>query len=206
MTTAFQHYHRPRAARARDKRTPASREKRSFIVAGLAPRSLLWQANPGLRRAGEALIQAGVDLGQALRSKPTAQGIAWLCGEWDMRFNLYAAHAEMAARRPEDLTGLGLALRTVAPHPLVPPLAVTARYDVRRRQMQIHVRRPPGERGCLIEISPTPFVSGTFQALGGNGARRVLSGYAPGTYAVRAAMVGRDRHSPYSQTVIVIVP
>jgi hypothetical protein len=147
-----------------------------------------------------------VALRQCLGGQASVEGLAWLRNAWDVRFNLYAAHAELAARWPEDIADLGLRLRVVAPYPLVAPLSVAARYDGRRRQMEIHVRRPPGERGCLIEISPTPFVSGTFRALAGNGARRVLSGYPPGTYAVRAAMVGKDRYSPYTQAVFVTVP
>jgi hypothetical protein len=206
--------HRPRVARMPDKVSVKSRQDRSILVQSNAPSCLIWQAHPSLKDAGEALVQAGLDL--ANREKKVQQLLAQaetarrellsLRIAWDGRFTVYASCVEARARKPEDVTNLALPLREEASYELAPPRAVTARYDLEEKLLRILVKRPPGDFGCRIEISPDPVSADSFQAIPGVGARAAIPGLPPGEYWVRALMIGPTGFSAYSPLVFVRVP
>lgn len=212
MTTPSKNNHRPRASRGPDKVNVKSREDRSILVGNNAPSSQLWQGD--VKAKGETLIKSGLDLvaGEKLAQSLRAQAesaekeVVTLTIAWDEHFTLYAGEVELAATKPEDVTKLGLTLLEEQSYELAAPLSVTVRYDLITSQIRILVRKPPGNFGCRIEISPNPIVPGSWMALKGLGARRALSGYASGGWWVRALMCDMEDESEYSQPVFVMVP
>jgi hypothetical protein len=208
-----QNNHRPRAARGPAKLTVKSREDCSILVKSTAPNSAQWMADPVLQTAGTALIQAGVDLSageklvQALKSQVDSaeKGVVTLKIAWDEHFNVFAGRAELNAVKPEDITNLGLTLLEESSYKLAPAISVAVRYDILTKHIRILVHKPPGNFGCRIEISPNPIAPGSFQALKGLGARRALSGYAPGGYWVQATMIDMEDESETSPPVFVTV-
>jgi hypothetical protein len=211
--------HRSRVARSQDKVSTKSREDRSTVVGGTAPTSPIWMSHPAVQSAGTALIQAGIDLAakekeiqqldaqlQTANSKVTSLRITW-----DEKFNVYAGHVELRARKPEDISALGLVWLDEATYALAPPLGLTARYDRNAGLIRALVERPPGERKCRVEISPNPIVlpapgvPGSYKEVKGDGARRTLAGYPPGGYWLRAAIVDAEAMSSYTAPVFVMV-
>ncbi len=70
---------------------------------------------------------------------------------------------------------------------------------------RVHVKWAVGPERCAIEISPEPVGDATWAQVEGNGCRRALAGYAPGTYWVRAASVRSTGKSAWCGPVAVIV-
>jgi hypothetical protein len=205
--------HRPRVARTPDKATLKSRRDRSSVVQKTAPSSPIWKTEPSVKAAGEALIQAGADVAarearllQLTSVAETArQKVISLRITWDERFAAYASSVESRAVKPEDLTNLGLPLLEESAYPLAPPLDVTVRYDLAASVIRILVKRPPGDHGCRIEISPNPVAPDSYKEIPGDGARRTVAGLPPGGYWIQAAMVGPEGLSAYSPPVFVRV-
>ena len=214
MTVPSKSNHRPRVAKGADKVTTKSRQDRSIVVENTAATSPIWQANTDVQNTGAALIQAGIDLAKGAATVQSLQAqtdtaekeLISLRINWDERFNIYAGTVELVALKPQDVTNLGLSLLEEGSNLLAPAISVSARYDLLTSQMRIAVRKPPGNFGCRIEISPNPITPGSFQALKGLGARRALSGYAPGGWWVRAVIVDKENESDPSLPVFVTIP
>jgi hypothetical protein len=212
MTTPSKNNHKPRAARGIDKRTLKARQDRSELIKSTGAQSPLWVGE--VKLTGEALIQAGIDLGmgeklaQSLRIQADSAEKELLSLQiiWDERYGIFAGTAEIAAVKPEDLTNLALPLLEEQSYKLAPPVLVTVKYDLITAEIRIHVRTPPGSFACRIEISPNPMTPTSFVALKGKGTRRALSGYASGGWWVQALMYDNENESDYSPPVFVMVP
>ena len=212
MTTPSKNNHRPRVSRGPDKDTIKSRQVRSTVIQQNATNSALWVGD--VKSKGEALILAGDDLGakaalvHGLRGQLESAEKELLTAkiEWDERYTVYAGEVELVAVKPEDITKLGMSVLEEQSYTLLPPLAVTVKYDPLAARIRILVRKPPGHFGCRIEISPNPVAPGSFVALKGWGARRAVAGYTSGTWWVRALMFDSDNESEYSLPVSVVVP
>src|SRR5215203_727482 len=80
-----------------------------------------------------------------------------------------------------------------------------AAFDAVKGRVQIHVNKAPGMQACVVEVSPDPAGASSWQRLPGFGAVHKLSGYAPGTYWVRAASARANQISDFAGPVSVIV-
>lgn len=124
---------------------------------------------------------------------------------YDGALSVLAAHTEHLAAGAGDVQSVGLTVLSRASHELAPPLAVEARYDLAKSLIRITVRLPPGAGGCITEISTDPSDPTKWQRLKGMGARHALSGYAPGTYWLRAATMKAAEESEFTGPVAVVV-
>jgi hypothetical protein len=124
---------------------------------------------------------------------------------YDGALAVLAAHTEHLAASESDVQSVGLGVSSRASHELAPPLAVEARYDFAKGLIRVNVRLPPGAQGCVTEISTDPSDPTKWQRLKGMGARHALSGYAPGTYWIRAATMKAAEDSEFTGPAAVVV-
>jgi hypothetical protein len=78
-------------------------------------------------------------------------------------------------------------------------------FDAKLGLLRIRAKRPAGLTAVRLEISPEPMTATSFKALDGEGATAKLSGYPPGTYWVRAAMIRSRQLSAYTIPISVVV-
>jgi hypothetical protein len=65
--------------------------------------------------------------------------------------------------------------------------------------------RVRGDHKCVIEISPDPVTPTSWLRLAGTGVRRTLSGYAEGTWWIRAAPTVAAEQGDWFGPVAVVV-
>jgi hypothetical protein len=196
-----------------DKTSIQSRGDRANLTTTVAPASLIYKTHAQLQESGLALGAAGVELtaaNAALKAAKSALATArGVLGtkvlDFDAAYDVYVAHAEKFCTTPEDVTGLGLDVLDRGSYALAAPLEVLARFDVVTGLIHIHVKKAPGMRSCVVEISSNPADPTSWQRLPGVGAIHTLRGYAPGMYWVRAASVRAKDQSDFTARVAVIV-
>jgi hypothetical protein len=67
------------------------------------------------------------------------------------------------------------------------------------------VKQAPGMRTCQVEISTNPSDPASWKRVKGGSGKRTLTGYAPGTYWLRACSVRGADESDYTVAVAVVV-
>jgi hypothetical protein len=210
--------HRPtiqtnRAEVAIDKKSPLTRTNRAQVVGTNGPNSPIWKTTPEVESAGTKVVGVGTALEEAeARVQATQSELDTAVNtrdakvkEFDGVYDVYVALAESRATKPQDITGLGLALLTRSSYALAAPLGVEAVYNVIKERIRIHVNKTPGTYACVVEISQNPHDPASWKRLPGIGAVHNLSGYAPGTYWVRAASARANEVSEFTGPVAVIV-
>lgn len=210
MTTGMTNVHVDVGA---DKLSIKTRTDRAGVVGKMAPATPLYQSDPLFKDTVDKLVQSGVDLGIAetevvqleaslvkARSSLDVRRSAF-----DKAHGLCAAHVETNSGKPEDVHGLGFAVLVKTAQAFAPPVNIEARYDGARDVLRIHVIYTSGQHQCAIEISPDPVTAGSYKRLDGTGVTQTLSGYAPGTYWVRAASVRSKDRSDWFGPVAVVV-
>src|SRR5689334_12509716 len=108
--------HRLRVARGPVKESITTRSGVTSVVKSKGANNALWQQHKNLKEAGEALVQAGEEMGASEKAAAIAEADALAARQlavskriaFDGRFNVYADIAEIVAEKPEDLTNLGL--------------------------------------------------------------------------------------------------
>jgi hypothetical protein len=191
-----------------------SRIQLAALIAQFAPQSAVYAANPLLKEAVDAVLQAGVTLDAA--SKDTdAQKQAYLAsivirdtvqGQFDAHAAVLKASAQNVCKTEQDIQSLGLHRRPAkaAPAPLVPPKVIIAQPGKEKGSISVHALRMPGLTKYVAEIcdGPTP---GNFQPLPGTTARRTLVGYVSGQqYWIRYATERGVTRSAWSEPVPVV--
>jgi hypothetical protein len=196
-----------------DKQSIKTRTDRAGVVAKLTPGSALYQAQPTVQQAGVAVIAAGADLATADSAVKAAEGMLATARsareakviDFDAAYDVYVANTEKHSVTAEDVQGVGLGVLQRGKYVLTQPAQVEARFDAVKSQIRLHVKQAPGMQACVVDVSPDPVGPATWTRLPGVGARQVLSGYAPGTYWVRAASVRASEQSEFTGPVSVIV-
>jgi hypothetical protein len=196
-----------------EKATLKSRVDCSALVGSKAAQSPIWQAQSAVQDSGGKLITAGTALSAAAAVSNKADSDAaaarttvdTLTIAWDSAYGVYSANVKQYAVKSEDVSGLGLAVGERASYELAIPVAVEASYDANLGAITIHVTHAPGMTSCEIEITATPADPTSWKRIKGNGAKRTVTGYASGTYWVRAASVRAEEESDYTAPVAVIV-
>jgi hypothetical protein len=190
-----------------------SRTERAEVIGTNGPSSPIWKANEVLQDMGLKLVAVGVSLKAAqaaVNSIESQLDVAHGVRDtrtfaFDTAYELYATSVEASSNTAEDAAGLGITVRTRTAYTLTMPLEVQARFDPRKSLIRIHVKRAPGMRTCIIEISTDPADPAGWRRLPGVGAVQALSGYAPGTYWVRAANTRASAQSEFTTPVAVFV-
>jgi hypothetical protein len=210
MTTAMTNVHVDVGS---DKLSIKTRTDRANVVGKMAPATPLYQSDPFFKDTVDKLVQSGVDLGNAesevvqleaalvkARSSLDARR-----GAFDKAHGLCATHVETHSDKPEDVHGLGFGVLVKTAQVFAPPVNIEARYDAAKDVLRIHVIYTSGQHQCAIEISPDPVTPDSYKRLDGTGVTQALSGYAPGTYWVRAASVRSKNRSDWFGPVAVVV-
>lgn len=124
---------------------------------------------------------------------------------YDNALNLLVSDVEKHAAKPADVTSLTLTIQERQSHALEMPTGLSVRFDAAKNVLRVLVDLPPGAASCLLEVSVDPANPASWKRVTGDGARRTLTGYAPGTYAFRAASVRANDESEPTAPVSVIV-
>ena len=191
--------------------------KRRTDLAGLISKQMTTsefvQAHPEVSAACQTMVTCGSELADANAAVIAAKvvlvqaesALARKTTAYDGALSVLAAHTEHLAESEGDVQSVGLTVLNRASYHLAPPLAVEARYDITKNLVRVNVRLPPGAQGCVTEISTDRADPTKWQRLKGMGARRALSGYAPGTYWIRAASMRAADESDFTGPVAVVV-
>jgi hypothetical protein len=161
----------------------------------------------------DSLVAAGVALGVAEAGVNTAVANLTNAREvrdgavakYDSTFNVLIADVEKNAVNPEDVTSIMLTLLERQTHALELPSGLTVKYDQPKALVRVNVDLPLGAASCLLEVSTDPQNPASWKRVTGDGARRALAGYAPGTYWFRAASLRANDESAFTVPVSVLV-
>jgi hypothetical protein len=210
MTTGMTNVHVDIGA---DKISVKTRSVRAGVVGKMAPATSLYQADAFFKDTVDKLVQSGLDLDDA-EAQVTQLEAALIKARStrDVRRNAYdkahglcATHVETHSTKAEDVHGFGFAVLAKAAQAFGPPVNIEAKYDASKDVLRIRVIYTSGQHQCAIEISPDPVAPGSYTRLDGTGVTQALSGYAPGTYWVRAATVRSKDRSDWFGPVAVVV-
>ena len=202
-----------RVASGAVKDTVTTRTDAGKVIDTNAPNSAILKANADVKTAEGNLVAANTKLDDKYKlvksleaELATERGaLLDLTVEWDSFYDVYVSTARLYCLTDQDAKSLGLPAAGLASYVLAPPLSVTAVFDTKLSLLRIRVKRPTGLKAVRLEISPEPMTATSFKALDGEGATAKLSGYPPGTYWVRAAMIRSRQLSAYTTPVSVIV-
>jgi hypothetical protein len=166
----------------------------------------LKQAQANLTACNDKLASKDVEV-NAIENQLTTERSALtdLAVDWDSLYDVYVSTARLYCLTEQDAAALGLAAIGLTIYALAMPLGVTVKWDAKAALIRIHVHRAPGLRSVRIQISPDPITATSWKELPGDGATAALSGYAPGTYWVRAASSRAREISDWTTPVAVIV-
>jgi hypothetical protein len=175
-----------------------------------APKSTFY---PTVKESCDDVIAAGVVLAVAEAGVNTALASLVNAREvrdgaiikYDGSYNVLVADVEKHAVNPEDVTSLMMTLAERQTHTLELPSGLVVKYDLAKSLVRVNVDLPLGAASCLIEVSTDPQNPASWKRVTGDGARRALAGYAPGTYWFRAASLRANDESPFTAPVSVTV-
>jgi hypothetical protein len=186
---------------------------RSKVVGNMAVNTPRYQNDPTFKAVINDQVQAGVDLNTAaidvsliLASLAKVRGVLDAKRQdWRRANGAAIKQVEKTFPTEQEIQSYGYSVLTPSNSGLVAPSDIVVRYDLAKALLRIHVRWSSRGQKCVIEISTDPIGEGTWVQLDGSGCLRALSGYAPGTYWVRAATVRAKAQSEWFGPVAVIV-
>ncbi|MFO0758919.1 MAG: hypothetical protein U0359_20670 [Byssovorax sp.] len=196
-----------------DQASDAAAIHRSAVVGTMAVTTPRYFKDATFKAVIDDEVQAGLDLGAAATDFVTAKGaLANARGILDAKRRAWrkansAAVTQVEKNDPSEQEILSYGYAVLDPNNpgLVVPSEILLKYDAAKGLLRIRVKWASGTQRCLIEISPDPAGPGTWAQLSGTGSTRALSGYAPGTYWVRAATVRAKAQSDWFGPVAVVV-
>ena len=107
---------------------------------------------------------------------------------------------------PSDVQSYGFLSLDIVKTGLILPVGILATWNHTKKTIDVHVKYPPGvKKRCILEISADPVGPSTYRRVDGDGTRRSLAGYAPGTYWIHAATSSSAGRSDWFGPVSVIV-
>jgi hypothetical protein len=171
------------------------------------------KTDAAFKDAVDKLIQSGLDL-DAAEVQVTQLEAALIKAKssrdarrnaYDKAYGLCSTNVENYSTKPEDVHGFGFAVLTRTAQAFGPPVNIEAKYDAAKEVLRIRVLYTSGQHQCAIEISPDPASPESYTRLDGTGVIQTLSGYAPGTWWVRAATLRSKGRSEWFGPVAVVV-
>lgn len=201
------------AERSRTKASSDARTGRAKLIATLGPKSLHWQNDPTLEKAGTDVIDAGTKLAAddleiaELESQLATARLVKIKDEvaFDSKFDIYASHVEDVCTEPHEMHELALDPLGETTYHTDAPRGLTATSDPLRHDITVHVKRAPGLKRCLIEVSADPTMETGVEQFPGDGARQTMGPFPPGTYALRARHVRATERSAFTEIILVVV-
>jgi hypothetical protein len=195
------------------KDTVTTRTDAGNVIATNAPNSAILTANADVKTTEGNLVAANTRLDDKYKQVKALElelatergALLNLTVDWDSVYDVYVSTARLYCLTDQDAKSLGLPAAGLTTYQLAPPISVTATFDAKLGVLRIHVKRPAGLKAVRLEISPEPMTATSFKALDGEGATAKLSGYPPGIYWVRAAMIRSRQLSAYTTPVSVVV-
>jgi hypothetical protein len=125
--------------------------------------------------------------------------------KFDGALNVLISDVEKNAATPGDVTSLALTVLDRQSYTLEVPSGITVKHDPAKGVVRVLVDLPPGAASCLLEVSTDPTNPASWKRVPGDGARRALAGYAPGTYWFRAASLRANDESAFTAPVSIVV-
>ncbi len=196
-----------------DKISDKTRVERASIVGVMATTTPLFLSDAGFKVSVENLVQAGVELEDA--DKQVAQieaSLAKARGGQDTRRNAYdkayglcVAGVEAHSTTPEDIQGYGFTVLAKNNQGLVAPADLQVKYDPATGAIRVRVLYASGKHQCAIEISADPADPNGWKRIDGSGVNQSLTGFAPGTWWIRAATLRAKERSAWFGPVAVVV-
>lgn len=196
-----------------DKKSVPTRVNLAALLGTKVSSSTACQAEPLLAQACNGIVKAGQKLATDDAAVKAAEATLKAARDdrdasqaaFDAAYDLGVAHVEKFCAAPTDVSFLGFTMLDRNKYALAAPVEIEAKYDVVNGLIRIHVVLPKGLRTCLVEISPATAGAASYVQLPGTGTRRVVAGYAPGSYLVRAASTRSTGQSAFTDPVPVIV-
>jgi hypothetical protein len=202
-----------RINRGIDRQSIQARTTRGTQVEKAITTSTLYQNVPAIKAACDAVVVAGTDLSDAdIDATAAEQAAAKARSARDTKMDTFdtanaicMATVEHYAVTPEEIQGAGYVLLIPNNNGLVPLNGMTAEYDPISTLIEIEIQHPAGVDRCILEVSPDPVTTTSWQRVPGDGLRRKLSGYTPGTYWLRAATMRANGQSAFTTPISVVV-
>ena len=196
-----------------DKESTKSRTERTVKIGQLLPSFTLYQQQPNLKEAMDALLRDGTALqaaddqvakddAQAQKSRAVREG---LTRDFDASYDIVVSNLEKYARTPADIESAGFLLGARVSHPMVPPHDLKAEFDYKKNFLLIRVKKAKGMQAAYVEISPDPVGPNTYKRLDGIGNTHEVKDYPPGTYWIRTASVRGSEMSPWLGPISVTI-
>jgi hypothetical protein len=189
--------------------------ERGGVVSTMAVATVQYSANGGFKVTIDEFVTSAKDLGTAQTKVSNLEAqLALARGDRDQKnITALAAHGaavkavEKVSVSPADVQSYGFLSLDIVKTGLVLPSGILATYDHKTKTIHVLVKYPAGIHGkrCILEISTDPVGAGTYRPLDGDGRRRALTGYAPGTYWIHAATTSSAGRSDWFGPVAVIV-
>jgi hypothetical protein len=196
-----------------DKKDIESRLKRKEALKGTLLTSPAIQTRPDLMVEIQTLVSIGDDLaGRDAKVKKLAEEHAIAEADRDQTTSQYDTQHRVCVRlvekystSPEEARGMGFLPLEKATNLLAIPLGIVAKYDDDQKMLRVRINMPPGMESAHLEISTNPTDEASWKRVKGQGLRRRLLGYPPGTYWLRARSVVAEDESEFCAAVSVVV-
>lgn len=197
-----------------DKVSEEARYERGVKIASLAPQSLLYQKYPDLKAATDAVIAENAQLGDTIEGFAKADAArnkartALMSGvvTWDGVYDVFVNTTEKYAVTPDDAASVGTVARPRTKNPLIPPVSVDMKQDLKRDRLAIHVHRAPGLDRTVVEVNNTdPANPAGWKELDTSGAIHYVPSPAKGMWWARAASRNTKEKSAFTAPVSLTV-
>jgi len=202
-----------RIDRGVDKLSTQARIDRGTQMGKAIPTSTLYTSVLPVKAACDTVVLAGTALATANTAATAAELAAATArslrdikqGTFDTVNAICITTVEHYATTPADIQGVAYVLLIPNNNGLAMLSGMTVRFDPVLGLVDIEMKHPAGVTRCLLEVSPDPVTATSWQRVSGDGLRRKLSGYAPGTYWFRAATMRASAQSPFTTPISVVV-
>lgn len=194
------------------KKTPQRRADCGTGIGAHAPNSTLYQ-DPEVKPAVDNVTKRTGELSSALNDFTKARlgyikaraALIQVVGNWDTEFDVLVSVATKHCSTQADAAALGMPLREPASHELQVPISVTVKQDFKTRVLRIRVKRAPGMRTTVIQVSRDPVTATSWEELPGDGVLRDVENPAPGVWYVRAAHKTARDTSAFTDPVSIVI-
>lgn len=202
-----------RINRGGDKLSTQARIDRGAQMGKAIPTSTLYTNVSQVKAACDAVVLCGTDLATADATATAADLAAATArsvrdgkqGTFDTANAICMTTVEHYATTPAEIQGVAYVLLIPNNNGLAMLNGMTAQFDPILGLVEIEIQHPAGVSRCLLEVSTEPVTPTSWQRVPGDGLRRKLSGYAPGTYWFRAATMRASAQSAFTTPISVVV-
>ena len=196
-----------------DTANSAALTARAKVVGKMAPLTSLYLNNLAFKASVDDYVTSGTALTDAETKVTNLEAQATQArGDRDKAratcrscHSVCVAQVEKNSPTAADLQAYGFLQLEVVKLNGVLPTGILFSVNHTTQLTEVHVKFPGRARQCVVEVSPEPVTPTSWHRLDGHGAKRVLTGYAPGTYWVRAATSLADGRSDWFGPVAVVI-